>query len=173
MQISSSAGSWNMADGTTSPVLTLARPSSRAEQLRQPRLAHLYVVDGRRQQQEVVAIVRGILLGTWRHAARPAATRVRKVGRDARAPASGRVMCKAMCGARGRRGSGRWCRRARLGCSGTVILRCVKRPKFSKTRPLVLHCVYRRRVSLDVIRLTTFCGACACRASSTSEGAHS
>ena len=81
MQISSSTAGRKWAYGTTSTVRMSSWPELRADRLRSPRLARTYVVDGRRQQEEVVASVHGILLALLRDVARPAATRVREVGR--------------------------------------------------------------------------------------------
>ena len=69
MQNSSSTAGRKWAYGTTSTVRMSAWPELRADRLRSPRLARTYVVDGRRQQEEVVASVHGILLALLRGAA--------------------------------------------------------------------------------------------------------
>ena len=92
MQNSSSTAGRKWAYGTTSTVRMSSWPELRADRLRSPRLARTYVVDGRRQQEEVVASVHGILLALLRDVARPAATRVREVGRGALATAGGRFV---------------------------------------------------------------------------------
>ena len=116
MQVSSSTTGRKWAYGTTSAVRMSAWPELRADVLRRPRRARTGAADGRRQQEEVVAHVHDILLALLRDVARPAATRVREVGRRARAAAARRRGGEAMSARAGRRGSGRWAGVARLGC---------------------------------------------------------
>ena len=115
MQNSSCTAGRKWAYGTTSTVRMSSWSELRAEVLRRPRRARTSAADGRRQQQQVVAHVHDILLALLRDVARPAATRVREVGRRARAAAARRRDREAMSARAGRRGSGRWTGVARLG----------------------------------------------------------
>ena len=134
MQISSCTAGRKWAYGTTSTVHMSSWSELRAEVLRRPRRARTSAADGRRQQQQVVAHVHDILLALLRDVARPAATRVREVGRGARAAAARRRGREVMSALAGRRGSGRRAGVARLGCSATRFERATVEAKSSKQR---------------------------------------
>ena len=140
MQISSCTAGRKWAYGTTSTVHMSSWSELRAEVLRRPRRARTSAADGRRQQQQVVAHVHDILLALLRDVARPAATRVREVGRGARAAAARRRGREVMSALAGRRGSGRRAGVARLGCSATRFERATVEAKSSKQRVRRLHC---------------------------------
>ena len=151
MQNSSCTAGRKWAYGTTSTVRMSSWPELRADRLRSPRLARTYVVDGRRQQEEVVASVHGILLALLRDVARPAATRVREVGRGALATAARRRRREVMCGLAGRRGRGQWSGWACLECPEKRIERGRLGAKASKTEPFGLRCDVRRRCPMSQI----------------------
>ena len=140
MQNSSCTAGRKWAYGTTSTVRMSSWSELRAEVLRRPRRARTSAADGRRQQQQVVAHVHDILLALLRDVARPAATRVREVGRGARAAAARRRGREVMSALAGRRGSGRRAGVARLGCSATRFERATVEAKSSKQRVRRLHC---------------------------------
>ena len=140
MQNSSCTAGRKWAYGTTSTVRMSSWSELRAEVLRRPRRARTSAADGRRQQQQVVAHVHDILLALLRDVARPAATRVREVGRGARAAAARRRGREVMSALAGRRGSGRRAGVARLGCSATRFERATVEAKSSKQSVTSLHC---------------------------------